>query len=80
MATPASPLPAPERHDPYAALRIPNYRWYVVSTLTMTVASQIQGVVVSWQIYDVTKDPLSLGLMATSCCAQYPLADFAWSR
>lgn len=29
----------------------------------MTIASQIQGVVVAWQIYDITHDPLSLGLM-----------------
>src|SRR4051812_47066299 len=29
----------------------------------MTVSSQIQGVVVAWQIYDITRDPLSLGLM-----------------
>jgi len=50
-------------HDPYAALRVRNYRWFIVSLLTMTVSSQIQGVVVAWQIYAVTKDPLSLGLM-----------------
>ncbi len=50
-------------HDPYAALRIPNYRRYIISLLTMTVSTQIQGVVVAWQIYDITKDPLSLGLM-----------------
>jgi MFS family permease len=29
----------------------------------MTVSTQIQGVVVAWQVYDITKDPLSLGLM-----------------
>jgi len=29
----------------------------------MTISTQIQGVVVAWQIYDITKDPLSLGLM-----------------
>ena len=29
----------------------------------MTTASQIQAVVVAWQIYDLTHDPLSLGLM-----------------
>src|ERR1700750_3187921 len=29
----------------------------------MTVSTQIQAVVVAWQIYDITKDPLSLGLM-----------------
>jgi MFS family permease len=50
-------------HDPYASLRIPSYRWFILSTFTMTLAAQIQGVVVSWQIYDVTHDPLSLGLI-----------------
>src|SRR5256885_3467046 len=29
----------------------------------MTISSQIQAVVVAWQIYDITRDPLSLGLM-----------------
>jgi MFS family permease len=50
-------------HDPYAALRVKSYRWFIVSLLTMTISSQIQGVVVAWQIYDITHDPLSLGLM-----------------
>jgi MFS family permease len=50
-------------HDPYAALRVRSYRWFIVSLMTMTISSQIQGVVVAWQIYDITHDPLSLGLM-----------------
>ncbi|HTE47780.1 MAG TPA: MFS transporter [Gemmatimonadaceae bacterium] len=50
-------------HDPYAALRVKNYRWFIVSLWTMTISSQIQAVVVAWQIYDITRDPLSLGLM-----------------
>ena len=50
-------------HDPYAALRVRNYRWFIVSLLTMTISSQIQGFVVAWQIYDITHDPLSLGLI-----------------
>ena len=53
----------PRPHDPYAALRVINYRRFIVSLLTMTISSQIQGVVVAWQIYDITHDPLSLGLM-----------------
>jgi MFS family permease len=53
----------PARHDPYASLRLPNYRWFIASLLAMTVATQIQAVVVSWQIYELTKDPLSLGLI-----------------
>jgi MFS family permease len=32
----------------------------------MTIAAQIQVIVVSWQIYDITRDPLSLGLIGLS--------------
>src|SRR3954468_17112604 len=53
----------PTRHDPYAALRILNFRWFIYSLLAMTVATQIQAGVVSWQIYELTHDPLSLGLI-----------------
>src|SRR5215208_6246362 len=53
----------PTRHDPYAALRILNFRWFISSLLAMTVATQIQAVVVAWQIYELTRDPLSLGLI-----------------
>jgi MFS family permease len=51
------------RHDPYAALRHRDFRWYVLSLFCMTLASQVQAVVVGWQIYSLTHDPLSLGLM-----------------
>jgi MFS family permease len=61
MALP-TPTSAPA-HDPYASLRIPNFRWFVVSLLTMNVATQLQAVVVSWQVYGLTRDPLSLGLI-----------------
>ena len=50
-------------HDAYASLRLPVFRWYIVSLFTMTIAAQIQVIVVSWQIYDITHDPLSLGLI-----------------
>ena len=56
------PLPL-HRHDPYAALRHRDFRWYIVSLFCMTIASQIQAVVVGWQVYEITHDPLSLGLI-----------------
>lgn len=49
--------------DSYASLRIPNFRWFIASVLSMTVATQMQAVVVGWQVYDATHDPLSLGLV-----------------
>jgi MFS family permease len=53
----------PGAHDPYASLRLPAFRWFIVSLFTMTIAAQIQVIVVSWQIYAITHDPLSLGLI-----------------
>ncbi|RAU81476.1 MFS transporter [Pontibacter arcticus] len=50
-------------HDPYAVLRIPDFRLYISARLCITLAMQIQAVIVGWQIYDITKDPLSLGLI-----------------
>jgi MFS family permease len=50
-------------HDPYAVLRNPQYRLFVAARLCLTLALQIQAVVVGWQIYAITKDALSLGLI-----------------
>ena len=37
----------------------------------MTLSSQIQAVVVAWQIYDITRDPLSLGLIGLAEALPY---------
>lgn len=52
-----------QKHDPYAALKVPEFRLYVAARWCITIALQIQAVVVGWQIYMITKDPLSLGLI-----------------
>ena len=52
-----------ERHDPYVSLRNPNFVWYVASLVALTLGTQIQATVVAWQVYALTKDPLSLGLV-----------------
>jgi MFS family permease len=52
-----------ERHDPYVSLRNPSFRWYVASVVSLTLGTQIQATVVAWQVYALTKDPLSLGFV-----------------
>lgn len=52
--------------DPYAALRSPDYRWFIASMGLVTLGLQMQGVVVGWQVYDRTGDPLALGLVGLS--------------
>jgi MFS family permease len=49
--------------DPYAALRYPNFRRYVVGLLALIVSIQIQGTIVAWQVYDLTHDALALGVV-----------------
>ena len=53
-------------HDPYAVFRHVSFRWFVVSILSMVMAAQVQLVVVGWEIYQLTQDPLSLGLLGLS--------------
>ncbi|WP_078063208.1 MFS transporter [Solirubrum puertoriconensis] len=55
---------APQRpHDPYAALRIPEFRRLISARVCLVLATQMQAVVVGWQMYQLTKDPLALGLI-----------------
>jgi len=60
MSVPASDTP---RHDPYAALHIPDFRKLISARVCLTVATRIQGLVISWQIFRLTDDPLALGLI-----------------
>src|SRR6476619_146365 len=52
-----------EQHDPYVSLRNPNFLWYVASLVALTLGTMIQATVVGWQVYALTRDPLSLGLV-----------------
>ncbi len=61
-STPAE-VAAIQPHDSYAALRHREFRWFIVSMFAMVVSSQLQAVVVGWQVYRITHDPLSLGLI-----------------
>ena len=65
MSEPRAAAGAPPfevKHDPYGALRVPPFRWFVISLMALTLAVQIQGIAVAWQIYAATNDPLALGL------------------
>lgn len=51
------------KKDPYVALRFPEFRSFLMMRFFLTIGYQIQGVVIGWYIYNLTKDPLSLGLI-----------------
>ncbi|MDX1959374.1 MAG: MFS transporter [Leptospiraceae bacterium] len=47
----------------YKVLKITDYRNFLIGRFFGVMGIQIQAVVVGWQIYEITKDPLSLGLI-----------------
>jgi MFS family permease len=54
---------APPRHDPWAALRVGNFRLLVIGSFLAVVAEQMLGVAVGWELYERTNSPLALGLV-----------------
>ncbi len=45
-----------------AVLKLPNFRLLLATRFCNTATVQAQGVIIGWQIYSLTKDPLMLGL------------------
>ncbi len=52
--------------DAYASLKINDFKWFVTARFLLTFAIQMQSVIVGWQIYQITHDALSLGLIGLS--------------
>lgn len=51
------------KHDPFAALRIKEFLFFLNTRLFLTLGIQMQSVIVGWQIYLYTKDVLALGMI-----------------
>jgi MFS family permease len=53
----------PEPHDPYAALRQPDYRRLLAGGLLASLGAEMQAVAIGWEIYQRTNTPWLLGLV-----------------
>ncbi|WP_045801611.1 MFS transporter [Flagellimonas lutaonensis] len=49
--------------DPYAALRFKEFNIFLMVRFAMVFAWSMQFIVIEWQVYSLTKDPLSLGII-----------------
>lgn len=52
-----------KKHDPYAALRFREFNIFLFVRFAMVFAWSMQFVVIEWEVYSITKDPLSLGII-----------------
>ncbi|TXE12897.1 MFS transporter [Seonamhaeicola algicola] len=51
------------RTDPYAALRIKEFNIFLLMRLLLVFGWSMQFIVIEWEVYSLTKDPLSLGII-----------------
>ena len=49
--------------DPYAALRYKEFNTFLLIRFAMVFAWSMQFIVIEWQVYSITKNPLSLGII-----------------
>ena len=50
-------------HRGFGALRHRNFRLFLTARFTATLAVQMQGVAVGWQVYSLSGNPLDLGMI-----------------
>lgn len=51
------------KNDPYAALRFKEFNMFLLVRFILVFAWSIQFIVIEWQVYTLTKDPLYLGII-----------------
>jgi MFS family permease len=51
------------RHDPFSAIREPNYRFFACSFLASSMGLQMLSTAIGWEVYERTGDEFLLGLM-----------------
>jgi len=51
------------KKDPYAALRFKEFNIFLLLRFVLVFAWSMQFIVIEWQVYSLTKDPLSLGII-----------------
>ena len=50
-------------HDPYAALRFKEFNFFLLIRFLLVLGWSMQFIIIEWEVYNLTKDPLSLGLI-----------------
>ena len=51
------------KHDPYAALRFREFNIFLLIRFLLVFGWSMQFIIIEWEVYNITKDPLALGLI-----------------
>lgn len=52
-----------KKKDPYASLRIKEFNIFLLVRFALVFAWSMQFIIIEWQVYSITKNPLSLGII-----------------
>ncbi|CAM1371300.1 MFS transporter [Tenacibaculum soleae] len=52
-----------DKKDPYASLRIKEFNIFLLVRFALVFAWSMQFIIIEWQVYSITKNPLSLGII-----------------
>ncbi|MEK7198697.1 MAG: MFS transporter, partial [Bacteroidota bacterium] len=55
-----------KKHDPFAAIRIPEYRHLMLGRFIFIMGLRMMGTLVGWWVYELTNDPFAIGLIGLS--------------
>ena len=55
-----------QKHDPFAAIRIPEYRNLMMGRFLFIMGLRMMGTLVGWWVYELTNEPFAIGLIGLS--------------
>jgi MFS family permease len=64
------------KHDPFSALRLKEFNFYLANRFFLTMGIQMQSVIVGWQVYELTKDVLALGMIGLAEAIPFIIISF----
>lgn len=63
-------------NDPYASLKIKEFRIFLSARVLTTIGLLMQSTIVAWQVYEITNDKLALGLIGLSEAIPFIICTF----
>jgi MFS family permease len=62
--------------NPYAVFNVPEFGYFISARFFLTIAIQMQSVIVGWQVYSITKNVFALGMIGLTEAIPFIITSF----
>lgn len=62
--------------NPYAVFKVPEFGYFIAARFFLTIAIQMQSVIVGWQVYSITKNVFALGMIGLTEAIPFIITSF----